>query len=277
MSRLIINFTPTGMIPTKAMTPLVPISTDEIVEDVLDCAELGVSIVHIHARDSQGLPTQDPEAYAEIIRGIRRERSDLILCVTTSGRTHPRLEDRAAVLGLEGECKPDMASLTLGSMNFARSASINSPETIQGLARRMLDRGIRPELEVFEAGMINYGKYLMKKGLLEAPGYFNLLLGNIATGQADEPTLDLMLGALPEGATWAGAGIGNCQAQVHRWAMERGGHVRVGLEDNIFFDAERTTLASNRMLVQRIVDLADEMDREIATPAQTRSLLGLEN
>ena len=276
MKKLIINFTPTGMVPTKAMTSLVPISVEEIVEDVLDCARLGVSIVHIHARDNQGRPTPDPEIFSEIIRGIRRERQDLILCVTTSGRTHPRLEDRAAVLDLTGETKPDMASLTLGSMNFARTASVNSPEVIQALARRMLERGIRPELEVFEAGMINYGKYLMHKGLLQSPGYFNLLLGNIATAQADEPTLDLMLGTLPEGATWALAGIGDCQLQVHRWAMERGGNVRVGLEDNIYLDEKRTRLASNRMQVQRIVDLADELGREISTPDETRILLGLE-
>jgi uncharacterized protein (DUF849 family) len=276
MKKLIINFTPTGMVPTKAMTSLVPISVEEIVEDVLDCARLGVSIVHIHARDDQGMPTPDPEIFSEIIRGIRRERQDLILCVTTSGRTHPQLEDRAAVLDLGGETKPDMASLTLGSMNFARTASVNSPEVIQALAQRMSERGIRPELEVFEAGMINYGKYLMHKGLLQSPGYFNLLLGNIATAQADEPTLDLMLGALPAGATWALAGIGDCQLQVHRWAMERGGHVRVGLEDNIYFDEKRTKLASNHMQVQRIVDLADEVGREISTPDETRSLLGLE-
>lgn len=276
MNKLIVNFTPTGMVPTKVMTPMVPISVDEIVDDVLGCAALGVSIVHIHARDDQGRPTPDPEVYSEILQRIRRERPDLILCATTSGRTHPRVEDRSAVLDLSGDSKPDMASLTLGSMNFARTASVNSPETIQALAQRMLDRGIRPELEVFEAGMINYGKYLMKKGLLESPGYFNLLLGNIATAQPTEPTLDLMLESLPEGATWALAGIGDCQLQVHRWAIARGGHVRVGLEDNIYFDEERTTLASNRMQVQRIVDLADEYGREISTPNETRSTLGLE-
>ena len=276
MNKLIVNFTPTGMVPTKAMTPLVPISVDEIVDDVLGCAVLGVSIVHIHARDDQGRPTPDPEVYSEILQRIRQERPDLILCVTTSGRTHPRVEDRSAALDLPGDGKPDMASLTLGSMNFARTASVNSPETIQALAQRMLDRGIRPELEVFEAGMINYGKYLMKKGLLESPGYFNLLLGNIATAQATEPTLDLMLESLPEGATWALAGIGDCQLQVHRWAIARGGHVRVGLEDNIYFDEDRTTLASNRMQVQRIVDLAEEYGREISTPNETRSTLGLE-
>ncbi len=276
MNKLIVNFTPTGMVPTKAMTPMVPISVDEIVDDVLGCAALGVSIVHIHARDDQGRPTPDPEVYSEILQRIRQERPDLILCVTTSGRTHPRVEDRSAVLDLPGDLKPDMASLTLGSMNFARTASVNSPETIQALGQRMLDRGIRPELEVFEAGMINYGKYLMKKGLLESPGYFNLLLGNIATAQATEPTLDLMLESLPEGATWALAGIGDCQLQVHRWAIARGGHVRVGLEDNIYFDEERTTLASNRMQVQRIVDLADEYGREVSTPNETRSTLGLE-
>jgi uncharacterized protein (DUF849 family) len=276
VDKLIINFTPTGMVPTKAVTPHVPVSVAEIVDDVLGCAELGASIIHLHARDKDEEPTPDPTVFAKIIAGIRAERTDLILCVTTSGRTHPDVEDRAAVLDMSGDCKPDMASLTLGSMNFLRSASLNAPQTIQELARRMTERGIKPELEVFDTGMINYAQYLMRKGQLAEPGYFNLLLGNIATAQATEATVDLMLDSLPPRAVWALAGIGDCQQQVHQWAIDRGGHVRVGLEDSIYFDATRQNLATNRALVERVVEMGRAREREPATASETRTLLGLD-
>lgn len=276
MDELIINFTPTGMVPTKAMTPHVPVSVAEIVDDVLVCAELGASIVHLHARDEAGRPTPDPAVFAAIIAAIRAARTDLVLCVTTSGRTHPDIEDRAAVLDLAGDSKPDMASLTLGSMNFQHSASLNAPQTIRGLARRMAERGIKPELEVFDTGMINYARYLMRKRELAEPAYFNLLLGNIATAQATQATVDLMLDALPANSIWALAGIGDCQHRVHQWSIERGGHVRVGLEDSIYFDESRKTLATNRMLVERVVEMGRALGREPATPAQTRAMLALD-
>lgn len=276
MDKLIINFTPTGMVPTKAMTPHVPVSVAEIVDDVLGCAELGASIIHLHARDEAGRPTPDPAVFAAIIAGIRAERADLVLCVTTSGRTHPDIENRAAVLDLSGERKPEMASLTLGSMNFLHSASLNPPQTIRELARRMAERGIKPELEVFDTGMINYARYLMRKQELAEPAYFNLLLGNIATAQATEATVDLMLSALPSNAVWALAGIGDCQRRVHQWSIERGGHVRVGLEDSIYFDESRKTLATNRMLVARVVEMGRALGREPATTAEARAMLALD-
>lgn len=276
MDKLIINFTPTGMVPTKAVTPHVPVAVAEIVDDVLGCAELGASIIHLHARDEAEQPTPDPTVFAEIIAGIRAERTDLILCVTTSGRTHPDVEDRAAVLDLTGDSKPEMASLTLGSLNFLHSASLNAPQTIRELARRMAERGIKPELEIFDTGMINYARYLMRKGELAEPGYFNLLLGNIATAQATEATVDLMLDALPPNAVWALAGIGDCQRQVHQWAIDRGGHVRVGLEDSIYLDETRQTLATNRALVERVAEMGRAQGREPATATETRAILGLE-
>src|SRR3989338_8894372 len=185
MDKLIINFTSTGMIPTKDMTRHVPVSPQEIAKDVLNAAELGVSIAHLHAREDNGEPTYKKEIYEEIIGRIRKKNKDLIICVTTSGRNFPDFEKRAEVLDLEGIYKPDMASLTLSSLNFNKTASINSPDTIKGLAKKMLEKNIKPELEVFDIGMINYAKYLISKDLLSPQYYFNLLLGNIACAQAD--------------------------------------------------------------------------------------------
>ena len=144
-NRFILNFTPTGMIPTRAMTPHVPITPAEIVDQVLSVAELGVSMVHLHARDPvSGKPDYRKEIYAEIIGGIREKNEDLILCVSTSGRTYPAFGKRSECLELEGDLKPDFGSLTLSSLNFNRQASVSAPQMIKDLARKMLDTGYAP-------------------------------------------------------------------------------------------------------------------------------------
>lgn len=164
MDNLIVNFTPTGMIPTKEMTPFVPITISEIVENVHEADEIGITMVHLHARDElSGEPTYKKEIYAEIIEGIRKYAPELVICVSLSGRTFCKLEQRADPLYLEGNLKPDMGSLTLSSLNFNRIASKNSPQMIQDLATIMKERRIMPELEAFDMGMINYANYLEKK------------------------------------------------------------------------------------------------------------------
>jgi uncharacterized protein (DUF849 family) len=278
MDKLIINFTPTGMLPTKEMTPHVPVTPEEIANDALKAAELGVSIVHLHARDETEEPTSNKEIYTDIIRRIREKNKELIICVTTSGRKETTFEGRSQVLDLEGDVKPDMASLTLSSLNFNKQASINSPDMIKQLAAKMLEKGIKPELEAFDIGMINYANYLIKKGLLKPPYYFNLLFGNIACAQADLINAGLMLQHLPKDSIWAFAGIGNHQLQMNTLALIWGGGVRVGLEDNIFYDNPiRSKLATNIEMIERIVSFAKTYGREIATPREVRQLLGLRN
>jgi len=273
---LIINFAPTGMIPTREMTPHVPVSADEIVEDVHQAWEIGITMVHLHARDEQGGdPTYRPEIYGRIIEGVRRFTTDLIVCVSTSGRTFQEFEKRALPLSLEGDLKPDMASLTLSSVNFNHLASVNSPDMIQALAGTMKRRGIMAELEAFDVGMINYAKYLEKRGLLEPPHYFNLLLGNIACAQADLLHAGLMIRDLPSDSYWSLAGIGDAQLMMNAVAVAAGGGVRVGLEDTIWYDGRRTRLARNADLVRRIHRLADACERPVMAPAQLRTLLKL--
>jgi 3-keto-5-aminohexanoate cleavage enzyme len=272
--KFIFNFTPTGMIPTKEMTPHIPITPDEIINQISEVADLGINMVHLHARDPiTGEPTYKKEVYAEIIRGIRNRHRNLILCVSTSGRTFSEFEKRSDCLHLEGELKPDFGSLTLSSLNFNNQASISTPQMIQALAREMLERGIRPELEAFDVGMINYAKYLIEKELIHPPYYFNLILGNIACAQANLLNLGLMINELPVGSIWSVGGVGRFQLPMNAAALVAGGGVRVGLEDNIWFDDERTRLVTNRELVERVLSIAHALGRVPYTGREARELL----
>ncbi len=276
-NKLIIDFTPTGMIPTKDMTPHVPIDSLEIIEDVHKAFEMGITKVHLHARDPiSGDPTYKKEIYAEIIQGIRKYAPYLVICVSLSGRTYNDLKFRADPLYLEGDLKPDMASLTLSSLNFNKVASVNSPEMIQDLAFLMKEKGILPELEAFDAGMINYAKYLKKKDLISPPYYFNLLFGNIACAQADILHTGIMIKDLPDNSLWSLAGIGDQQLKMNSLSIAIGGGVRVGLEDNIWFDSSRTTLATNLGLIKRIHTIALANERQIMTSEEFRKLMKLE-
>lgn len=276
MGDLIINFTPTGMIPTKEMTPHVAVSVQEIVDDVLEANELGITLVHLHARDPKtGAPSQDAQLYGRIIEGIRQFAPSLVLCVSLSGRNIIEFERRAAPLLLDGKVKPDMGSLTLSSLNFNRQASINAPDTIVQLATAMNERGIKPELEAFDAGMLNYAKYLIRKGILKPPFYVNLLFGNIACAQPTLLHAGVMLQDLPPNSYWAFAGVGDAQGMMNSIAIAYGGGVRVGLEDNIWYDTARTRLARNSDLIRRVHVLAEANGRSVMSSAEFRQALGL--
>jgi uncharacterized protein (DUF849 family) len=272
---LIVNAALTGMVPTKSDNANVPITPDEIAEDAARCREAGAAIVHLHAREADGTPTWRADVYAEIIRKVRERCPDVVVCVSTSGRLWSELEKRAEVLELEGDVKPEMASLTLGSLNFPGQASVNEPSMIRDLAERMYDRGVMPELEVFDFGMVDFGRYLLERGVLRPPSYFNLLLGSLGTLSASPLHLALLAQALPAESTWAAAGIGRFQFAVNALAIASGGHVRVGLEDNLWFDPDREQPATNAGLVERLVALAQACGREVATPEQARAMIGL--
>jgi len=274
---LIISFTPTGMLPTRAMTPHVPVSVSEIVEDVHRAVEVGITMVHVHARDeATGEPTWRADVYERILLGIRRFAPQLVIAVSLSGRTFQEYEKRAEPLSLDGWAKPDMGSLTLSSVNFNRQASVNAPDMIQQLARAMQDRNILPELEAFDSGMINYAKYLESKGLLQPPHYFNLLLGNIACAQADLLHAGVMIRDLPPQSYWSLAGIGDAQLPMNAVAIAMGGGVRVGLEDQIWYDRGRTRLARNTELLKRIHALAEANERTLMAPSELRQRLNLQ-
>lgn len=273
---LIVNAALTGMVPTKGDNPNVPVTPAEIAADAERCHDAGAAIVHLHARDEEGRPTYRADVYAEIIAAVRERCPDVIVCVSTSGRVFKSVEQRAEVLDLDGELKPELASLTLGSLNFPTGASVNDPATIKSLAHRMQERGIVPELEVFDLGMVDYLTYLIERGVLEPPFYVNVLLGSLGTLGATPLNLANVVTALPRGATWSGAGIGRFQFFVNSLAIAMGGHVRVGLEDNLWLDPHKERPATNLALVERLVALARASGRAVATPAAARALIGLQ-
>ena len=276
-NKIIINFTPTGMIPTKKMTPYVPLSVAEIVEDVHLATEIGITMVHLHAMDPETFePSYKKEIYADIIEGIRKYAPELVICTSLSGRNFNQLEQRSDPLKLTGNLKPDMGSLTLSSLNFNNVASTNSPTMIQDLAAVMKKNGIVPELEAFDVGMINYAKYLERKKLIEPPYYFNLLLGNIACAQADILHAGIMINDVPENSLWSLAGIGVSQLKMNSLAIAVGGGVRVGIEDNIWYDNERTQLASNSDLLRRVHMIVNANDSEMMTSKEFRKKMNLQ-
>lgn len=269
--KLIINAAITGCVLRKSDTSHLPITIAEIVDCARRVQDVGASIVHLHARAADESPSHDPQAYRELVDCVREACGDLIICVSLSGRFDSDPEKRTAALA---SC-PDMASLTLGSMNFATQPSVNSPETIGLLAERIHEAGAVPELEVFEAGFANYAAYLIKKGVLRPPHYFNIILGSLGTAPLDMVGLGHIVSLLPPGAIWSVGGLGRYQLDANVMAIAAGGHVRVGLEDCIHLDRERTILADNVQLISRIARIAREMGREPATPEKARQMIGL--
>ena len=272
MEPLIINAAITGMMPMKADNPHVPIMPAEVIADVCRCRDAGATIVHLHARDEDGTPTYKREIYREIFQGVREECPEVLISGSCSGRVYGEFQQRSQVL----ELQPDLGSLTLGSLNFPQQASVNTPQMIEQLARAMTCRGILPELEIFDLGMADYARYLVQKRLLTAPLYANLLLGSLGTMNATPDHLTTLVRALPEGTVWAATGIGRFQFFINALAVTMGGHVRVGLEDALYYDWETNRPATNAGLIDRVAGVAQAIGRRIATAEQTRQALGLD-
>ena len=253
--KIIINFCPTGMMPGKADTPHVPVSPAEIIEQTHEAYEKGITIAHLHARDQNGKPTWNPETYREIFEGVRTHCPGLIICGSTSGRVHAEFEKRSAVI----ELMPDMCSLTLSSLNFLQHASVNEPDMITRLAEKMKRYGVVPELECFDLGMINYGRYLIRKKIIDKPFYWNLIFGNIAGMQAIISEIGIALQAIPDNHFISIGGLGEYQLKAHGMAVANGLGVRVGLEDNIWWDKKSNIHATNIRLVDRVHTLIELM------------------
>ncbi len=272
---LIVNLCPTGMVPRTRDAPALPVTPAAIAADAARCRDAGASIVHLHARDDDEEPTWRPERFAEVVAAVVDAAPEVVVCVTTSGRTWPDVERRAAVLDLDGPLRPELASLTLGSNNFTTGPSVNAPDTIAALAERMAERGVVPELEAFEPGMAAYARYLAARGVLRPPFYMNLLLGSLGTAELSAASLAAFLAAVPEGTVWSLGGIGRFALAAQALGIALGGHVRVGMEDSPHLENRTRTPATNARLVERVVRLAREHGREPATPAQARALIGL--
>lgn len=274
-SPLVIGLALTGMVPRRADSPHVPLTPGEIAADAARGAAAGARVFHVHAREANEDPSPRADVFSDIAARLKEAVPEAIVCVTTSGRTHNTFEARRAALTLEGSLKPELASLTLGSMNFPKQASVNSPQMIEQLAGEMLERGIVPELEVFDTGMLDYARVLIGRGVLKPPFVFNLILGSLGTLAATPLNLALLVERLPQGAFWSAAGIGRFQFPMNALGVLAGGHVRTGLEDNLYMDAGKSDPATNERLVARVANLARAAERPLATFAEARALMGL--
>ena len=268
MEKLIITVAPTGSIPQKKDTPHVPVTIEEIVTCALGCEDEGASIVHIHIRDEDENPSDDPRIFHEIVNRIR-ERSNLIVQVSTGGRAGTELESRIQRL----QMRPEMASLTTGSVNFPNSAYVNPPDLIDALAKEMHRLQIKPEMEIFDLSMINNAVALGDRSLANRPLHFNFVMGLRGAMPAKIEHLAHLSSGLPAESTWTVSGIGAAQLKMGIHAVLMGGNVRVGLEDNIYY--KKGELATNERLVERIGRLSKELGREVATPDEARKILDL--
>ncbi|MFZ5651197.1 MAG: 3-keto-5-aminohexanoate cleavage protein [Bacillota bacterium] len=269
MQPLIITAAIVGAEVTRDQTPYLPITPGEIAEEAALCREKGASVIHLHVRDDRGWPTQDREYFRRAMDEIR-SRTDVIIQVSTGGSVGMTPEERLQPVFLG----PEMASLTTGSVNFGDDVFLNHPRDIDLFARTLKDQGVRPEVEVFDAGMIGSARRLVKKGLLAEPLHFNFVLGVPGGMPATAKNLLLLAESIPAGSTWTVSGIGRHQLSMNILGMVMGGHVRTGLEDNIFYG--RGVLARGSWhLVDRLAGMAGEMERPVATPGEAREILGI--
>ncbi len=268
----IITVAITGSQPSKEQNPAVPIHPAEQVESTHEAYEAGASLVHIHVRDEQGKSSSDVERFRLVQAGIRKHCPGMIIQFSTGGRGR-LAEERGGAISL----RPDMASLATGSVNFATIIYENPPQLVDEQARNMLANDVKPEVEIFDAAMLYNARALIEKGMMKPPAHVQFVLGIPNALPVREKLLDFLITELADqmpGATWTAAGIGRYQLEVNHWALKRGGHARMGLEDNIYFEKGRLA-ASNAELVKRVADLCGKYDRHPATPQEARKLLGL--
>lgn len=271
MDPVIITCAITGAETTRERQPHLPITPEEQAIASEEAVRAGASVIHLHVREDDGRPSQRPERFQEAIQAIRKRVPEAIIQISTGGAIGESIDNRARPLAL----KPDMASLNLGTMNFGDEVFFNHPRDIVALASRMHQNGVMPELEIYEAGMLESAFRLAKQGILREPMHFQFVLGVPGGMSGDPRNLMHLVSLLPSGVHWGAAGVGRFQLPLAAQALLLGGHVRVGFEDNIFY--RKGELArSNAQLVERVARLARELDRPIATPAQARKLLGLQ-
>ena len=274
MDKIIISVGITGSRITRQQTPYIPITSEEIAKSGIEAWKAGASILHIHVRDPKtGLGTQDISIFKEVVDRVRSE-SDAILCLTTSGipgRNLP-IADRLQPLNL----LPELVSFDAGSINMGENVFLNPQEFLDALAKETLAKGIKSELEVFEVGMVYTCLQYLQKGLLKPPLHFQFVLGTPNGMPATAKSLLHLSEIIPQDSTWSVIGVGAGQLPIAMMGMVMGGHVRVGLEDNIYY-SKGMLAKSNAQLVERVVRIAKELGREIANPSDTRKILKLKD
>lgn len=273
MDKLIITAAVTGSGPSREQNPNLPHTPAEIAAEALRCWRAGAAVVHVHVRDPQtGAPDFKRELFAEVLERVRAE-SDMLVNLTTSG-FNLQGEDVGEQRLMPVALRPDLCSLDVGSLNFRGRVFINSAEWVEKAARRMLDLGVKPEMEVFEVGQVLQALDLIKKGLIADPPYFQLCLGIPWGAPADLEALLALKDRLPQGCRWSALATGPAQIPVTTHAMLMGGNVRVGFEDNLYI-SRGVKADTNAQFVERTVRIAREVQREVATCAEARAMLGI--
>ena len=272
MEKLIITAAITGSRITREITPHIPLTPEEIVQSAYECWQAGASIVHIHVRDpNTGQGTQDVEIFKQVVNPLR-EKTDLVLCLTTSGIPGRNLptEERLAPVDL----KPELASFDAGSINLGGTVFMNSPEFLDRAAEKMRASGVKPEIEIFDLGMVITSRRMRDQGKLAEPLHFQFVMGTPWGAPATPKAFLHLYEHIPENSTWSIIGIGKGHLPMSLMALTMGGHIRVGLEDNIYY-AKGILAETNAQFVDRIVRISREYGREIATPAEARDILSL--
>jgi 3-keto-5-aminohexanoate cleavage enzyme len=268
MEPLIITVAPVGAELMPDQTPHLPVTPAELAATASACRAAGAAVIHVHCREDDGRNTHAVARFEQALRAIR-EASDLIVQFSTGGAIGMTPEERAAPL----ELRPEMATLTCGTVNFGDDVFENSFPIMRGIAAAMARYGVRPELEVFDLGHLSNARRLAREGAIELPQHVDFVLGVPGGLDASVEHLVDCVRALPAGCTWSVAGIGRMQLPLATVAIAMGGHVRVGLEDNIWYAKGR--LARNDELVARVARIAGELGRPVATPDEARRLLRL--
>ena len=275
MEKLIITVAPTGAWPTKKDTPYVPTQPKEIADEVYNCWKAGASITHIHVREDDESASMNFEKFKETVGLIREKKEcDIVLNLTTSGGIGLTDEERMRPFM---ELKPEMASFDAGTMNWQhRTVFENRPDFLEKLAQTQKEHNVKPELEIFDAGMLYNTLYLVEKGLLEPPLHYQFCLGVPGGTAATVENFMHMKSILPDGATFSAFAVGRMHLSILFMTIVTGGHVRVGMEDNVYM-AKGVPAKSNVEFVERVQRIAREFQREIATPAEARKILGLKD
>jgi 3-keto-5-aminohexanoate cleavage enzyme len=271
MDPLVITVAPVGGELTRERQPNLPLSADEIAEEVARCREAGASIVHLHVRDEDGAPSQSRDHFAQAIDAIKRSAPDIVIQTSTGGSVGMTEEERVQPLDL----KPEMATLTTGTVNFGDDVFENPFPLVERFFLRMREIGVQPEFEVFDTGMVETARRLTKQHDAEAHHrHFDLVLGVPGGMAGTAGAVVHMASILPGGATWSATGIGRTHLPVTLAALALGGHVRTGFEDTIYHGEGRLA-ETNAELIARVSRIAGEVGREVATPDQAREIVGI--
>lgn len=269
--KVIITAALTGAVTPKEINPHIPLTPEEIAEDAVRCRAAGAAVVHIHMRDDAGLGTMNAEKFRKTAELIREKGSDVVINMTTSGDNRASDDERIAHIGA---LKPEMASYDAGSFNWMPAGVfMNSPQFLEKLGLLMKESGVKPEFEIFDSGMMGIVDYYTKKGVLTTPGHYQFCLGILGGMTATVENLVYLHDQLPAGSTWSAFGIGKDHLKIIYATLALGGHIRVGLEDNVYY--AKGEPASNARLVERAARIVREFQKEPATPAEAREILGL--